>query len=286
MNSKSKWPEIRSWILVTFGAALMTIGAHFFKFPNNFTFGGVTGLCVTIGAKTRFSPGEANLLINAVLLVIGFIFLGKDFGIKTVYATSLMAIALAALDKICPMSHPLTDLPFLELIYSILLPGIGSAILFNVDASSGGTDIIAMIIKKHSSINIGYALLIADFFITLSSLFVFNIQIFLLSLIGMFSKSLVIDNFIHGLNLNKVYNVVCSDPDLIVSFIRDDLNRSATIVDAKGAYSKQKRYMVISVMKPKQGYELRKFIHRQCPGTFIMVTNTYETFGKGFFPEN
>jgi uncharacterized membrane-anchored protein YitT (DUF2179 family) len=270
------------WSMITFGAFLTMCGAFFFKFPNHFTFGGVTGLCVIIGAKTSFSPSQANMVINAVLLICGFIFLGRDFGIKTVYATALIAIGMSVLDSVYPMRQTFTNQTLLELVYAVVLPGIGGAFLFFYDASGGGTDIIAMIIKKHSTVKIGNALIISDLFITLGSLLVFDVKTFLFSLIGMMSKSLVIDRMIRSLNMSKVINVVCKNPDPVCNYITRGLNRGATIMDAHGAYSHDPRYVVMSVMKKREAFRLRRYLRESKIDAFITVTETSEIFGKGF----
>jgi len=270
------------YAIVTIGALLTAIGAHFFKFPNNFSFGGVTGLCVMIGEISSLSPAEANLVINSFLLVLGFITLGRSFGVKTVYATVIISAGISLLDLLYPLMSPLTSQPFMELLYAVALPGIGSAMLFQVEASGGGTDIIALIIKKHSSINIGNALLVADCLIVIASFFVFGIETFLLSVMGMVTKSLVVDNFTHSLNLSKVYNVVCDNPKKVCDFIEKTLHRGATINECEGAFTHAKRYNVMTVLKPRQGYQLQQFLDETMPQSFVTITNTSEIIGKGF----
>ncbi|MFR4441282.1 MAG: YitT family protein, partial [Hungatella sp.] len=137
--------------IITVSILFMTVGTYFFKFPNNFAFGGVTGFSTVFSALTKWSASQFTLIVNMALLVLGFLFLGRGFGIKTVYASVLMSLGLSGLEKIWPMTAPLTQEPLLELVFAILLPAVGSAVLFNIGASSGGTDIIAMILKKYSS---------------------------------------------------------------------------------------------------------------------------------------
>lgn len=273
---------VYNYVIITVGSLLTVIGAHFFKFPNKFSFGGVTGLCVMIGEVTRLSPGQANFIINMVLLVIGFITLGKSFGIKTVYATIVISFGLWGLDQVYPVLTPLTNQPFMELLYAVALPGVGAAMLFQVGSSGGGTDIIAMIIKKHSSINIGKALLVADCLIVIASFFIFGIETFLFSAMGMVTKSLVVDNFAHSLNLSKVYNVVCDNPDHVCEFIKTYLHRGATVSECEGAFTHKKRYNVMTVLKPRQGYQLQQYLDKSAPKSFVTITNTSEIIGNGF----
>ncbi|OJF77255.1 MAG: hypothetical protein BKP49_03055 [Treponema sp. CETP13] len=281
-TSVFKGRTIHDFAMITLGSFLTVIGAHFFKFPNNFSFGGVTGLSVMIGYVSTLSPGQANVIINVFLLLVGFVTLGKSFGLKTIYATIVISVGLSLLDIFYPVITPLTGEPFLELLYAVALPGIGAAILFQVNSSGGGTDIIALILKKYFSINIGNALLVADCFIVIASYFVFGVETFLLSTMGMFTKSLVVDNYVYRLNLSKVYNVVCDDPEPVCKFIQKTIHRGATISECEGAFTHQKRYNVMTVLKPHQGNLLQKYLDKTAPNSFITITNTSEIIGKGF----
>lgn len=274
--------QVWEYFLITISVILIILGSHFFKFPNNFTFGGITGLSIVIGKVVAIAPSTANMILNGILLVVGFAFLGRDFGVKTVYSTILLSFGLSILDKICPVSVPLTNEPFLELIFAIVLPSVGAAILFNIGASGGGTDVIAMILKKNTSINIGLALIWTDVLITLSTILVFDMKTFLFSFLGMITKSLVIDNVIENINLCKYFNVVCSDPQTICDYITNTLNRSATICQAEGAFSHQKKFIVMTVLKRSQAVMLRRYVKSVEPSAFIMITSTSEIIGNGF----
>ena len=279
MKSKNIFKE---YFQITISTLLIVIGVYFFKFPNNFTFGGITGLSVVLGRVTIFSPSTVNLILNVFLLILGFVFLGKPFGIKTVYASMLLSGCLSVLERVYPLHHPLTDEPMLELVFAIALPALGSALLFNINASSGGTDIVAMILKKYSNIDIGRALILSDLLITLSACFVFDIKTALFSLLGLLTKSLVIDNVIESINLAKYFNVICSNPEIICNFIVNELHRSATVCDAQGAYSHTHKYIVYTALRRPQAVQLRQFIKRVEPDAFILITNTSVIIGKGF----
>ena len=144
--------QLKNFIYLTVSTLIMTIGIYFFKFTNNFTFGGITGLAVLVAKSGAISASDFSFVSNMVLLVIGFFVLGKRFAAKTAYSSILLSVTLSALERIYPMSHPLTDQPMLELAFAIALPSIGSAVLFNIGASSGGTDVVAMIMKKYTSV--------------------------------------------------------------------------------------------------------------------------------------
>ena len=274
--------KVKEFFLLTVGILIMVVGIYFFKFPNNFSFGGVTGIAIVVSEYLPVSRGVITTIINVALLIIGFLLLGKGFGIKTVYTSLLMSFGLSFLEKVCPMTHPLTDEVILELAFGIFLPAVGSALLFNIGASSGGTDIVAMILKKYTSINIGNALLLTDLIIVAATFFVFDVKTGLLSTLGLFVRSFMIDGVIENINLQKYFTVVCSDPEPICDFITLDLGRSATVCEGMGAFSHDKKYVIYTVMSRAQAVRLRSFIHVQDPSAFILISDTSEIIGKGF----
>ncbi len=273
---------IEEYTVLTLATFIMVIGIYVFKFPNNFSFGGVTGIAIVLSKFLPGTPGNITLIINMVLLVLGFLFLGKGFGIKTAYVSILMSVSLNLAEVWFPMEKSLTSEPVLELIYAIVLPAFSSAIFFNIDASSGGTDIVAMILRKYTKLNIGSALFFSDLLIVLASCFVFDTQTGLFSLSGLLAKSLVVDNVIESINLCKYFTIICEDPEPICDFIMNKLNRSATVYDAEGTYEHRRKKVIITIMKRSQAVELRNFIRRTQPSAFIAITNSSEIIGKGF----
>lgn len=274
--------KLKHFSLLTASTLIMAVGTYFFKFTNNFTFGGITGLAVLVADKTSISASDFSFIVNMLLLVLGFVVLGKKFAAKTAYCSILLSVALSTLERVCPMDHPLTDQTMLELCFAIALPALGSAILFNIGSSSGGTDIIAMILKKYSSFDIGKALLVTDIMITVAGCFVFDIKTGLYSFLGLTIRSFMIDNFIEGFNLSKYFNVVCDEPEPICNFLVHELKRSATIVHAQGAFSGKDKYIVFTVLSRPQAVRLRNFIKENQPSTFMLISNTSEIIGKGF----
>ena len=273
---------IKEYSILTFATLVLTIGIYVFKFPNNFSFGGVTGAAIIIAGLTPISAGTITIILNMLLLIVGFVFLGKAFGIKTVYVSVFMSVLLNILEYYFPMSKPLTDEPVMELIYAICLPAFGSAVMFNLGASSGGTDIVAMILKKYTSVNIGTALIVVDFFITIAAFFVFDIKTGLFSFCGLLAKSLVIDNVIESINLCKYFTIICNRPELICDFIHTNLNRSATILNAEGSYMHNNKTIILTVLRRSEAVELRNYVKKIDSGAFIMITNSSEIIGKGF----
>lgn len=274
--------KLKNFSLLTISTLIMAVGIYFFKFANNFTFGGITGIAVLVAKFLPISASDFSFVVNILLLIIGWIVLGKSFAEKTAYSTILLSVSLSLLERIYPMSHPLTNEPLLELIFAILLPALGSAILFNIGASSGGTDVIAMILKKYTSIDIGKGLMISDLIFTLAGFLVFNVKTGLYSLFGLIMRSALIDNFIESFNRSKYFHVVTSNATCICDFIQNDLQRGATIVNATGAFTGDDNYIILTVLSPSQAVKLRNFIKEHDPKAFLLVSNTSEIIGKGF----
>lgn len=274
--------KLKNFSLLTISTLIMAVGIYFFKFTNNFTFGGITGIAVLVTKFLPISSSDFSFVVNILLLIIGWIVLGKSFAEKTAYSTILLSVSLSLLERIYPMSHPLTNEPLLELIFAILLPALGSAILFNIGASSGGTDVIAMILKKYTSVDIGKGLMISDLIFTLAGFLVFNVKTGLYSLLGQIMRSALIDNFIESFNRSKYFHVVTSNATCICDFIQNDLQRGATIVNATGAFTGDDKYIILTVLSPSQAVKLRNFIKEHDPKAFLLVSNTSEIIGKGF----
>ena len=276
-----KW-NLKHFFLLTASTLLMAFGRYFFKLTNNFTCGGITGLAVLVAKTGLMSAGDFNLVASMILLIAGLIILGKEFAARTAYCSILLSIALSVMERLWPLSEPLTSQPMLELCFAIALPALGSAVLFNIGSSSGGTDIIAMILKKYSSFDIGRALMISDAVITTASFFVFDIETGLYSFLGLAIRSFMIDNFIESFNLSKYFNVVCDHPEPICDFIVHTLGRSASVCLAKGAYSGKDKYLILTALNRVQAVKLRNFIKNEEPDAFILISNTSEIIGKGF----
>lgn len=281
MNSKQK-RVIKEYVLITIAVILMDIGIYVFKFPNNFSFGGVSGLAVVITHFVPFTASQINLAINMLLLVFGFLFLGKNFGVKTAYVTILSSVLLNIMEAAFPMQAPLTNETMLELFYAIALPALASAILFYENASGGGTDIIAMVLRKYSTMNISSALLAVDAIIVFVAYFVFDTRTGLFSVCGLMAKTLLIDKAIEHMKLSKYFTIVCSRPEPICDYIMKELKRSATVYNAEGAYTHKGKVVILTVMDPKQAVLLERFIQSVEPDAFLMVTKSSEIMGKGF----
>ena len=273
----------RELALMVLGTALVAAGTYFFKFPNHFSTGGVTGLAVLINAALPALPASnVAAVLNLLSLVLGFAVLGRGFGVRTIFCTVLFSAMLAGLEAAVPLSAPLTDQPLLELLFGVLLPALGSAVLFNIEASTGGTDIVAMALKKVTPLDIGMALLLSDVLIAGGTLFLYDIRTGLFSLLGLMLKSVLVDSAIESLNRRKSFMVVTRFPEELCQFITGRLRRSATCWPATGAYSGEECTVVLTVISRGQAVVLRKYLRGLDPHAFMVVSNSSEIFGKGF----
>lgn len=262
---------------------MISVGVYFFKFPNNFSMGGVSGLSVLLGkVLPMLSASTYNTIINVLFLILGFLMLDKSFGFRTVYCSVLSAGLIQVFSWVWPLTHPLTDQLMLELFFAVILPALGAAILFNIDASSGGTDIAAMILKKYTGLDVGTALLVSDVAIAAAALFVFDIKAGLCSLLGLALKSVLVDGAIESLNRRKAFFIITSDPEHVCDYVTHTLTRGATIWQAQGAYTHDVHHVVLTVLSRGQAVALRRHLKQVDPHAFMIVANSSEIFGKGF----
>lgn len=274
---------VRDYAMLTLSTLLIATGVYFFKFPNHFSTGGVSGISIILGHYVpSLTPGAFVFIINQALLVVGFLVLGKSFGMRTAYTSLVFSCATWGLEFLCPLSQPLTTQPLLELVFSVTLPAIGSAILFNLQASSGGTDIVAMILRKYTNLNIGNALLMVDFSITVAACFAFGIETGLFSMLGLMLKSVIVDMVLENIKVHKCFQIITSKPDEIVAYITDELHRGATELHGEGAFTHEDKTVILTVVNRYQAIRLRTYARSIDSHCFILITNSTEIIGKGF----
>lgn len=282
--------HITYWAVFNLGMLLLALGVALFKGPNNFATGGVSGISILLSKFITplipfLNQSAIMLIINAILLIIGFIFLGKECTFKTAYCSIVYSLEMWVIETLLPTGVlPFThgEQKFMEFCYAMLLTGAGSAIIFNCHASSGGTDIIALIIKKFSKINIGIALLISDLLIACLSFFIFDVETGLYSVLGLFAKSFLVDGVIESIGRSKYVTIITSFPELITPFILEGMHRGYTSYKARGGYTGEEKTIIITVCKRTEAFKLKLKIHEADPTAFVILTNTNEIMGKGF----
>lgn len=273
----------KDYLAMTAGVVLLTAGVYFFKIPNGFSTGGVSGIGTLLGRLwPSLTPAVWISVINFLLLLVGFVVLGRDTGIRTVYCSMLFSGLTWLGELLLPLTGPLTDQPFLELCYAILLTGCGSAMMFQVDASSGGTDIVALILKKHTRLDVGKALLCTDCLIAAGAFWVFGVKIGLYSLLGLFAKAFLVDGIIENINSCKYFVVITGKPGEIEDYILSQLHHGVTATAAVGAFTDQQRTMLHTVCRRGEAHRLRRHIREIDPQAFTIITTSGEIIGRGF----
>lgn len=293
-EKKSVRKHIQYWVLLNIGTLCVAAGVRFFKAPNHFATGGVSGISILLSpALSKFSPiftqSNIAMAINILLLIVGFIFLGKNVIFKTLYCSLVYSAENMLFEYLCPSdkfpfipeSGTLTTQPFMELVYAMLLTGIGSAIIFNCKASSGGTDIIALILKKHTRLDTGKALLITDFAIACCA-FTFGTQAGLYSLLGLFAKAFIIDGVIENIGKTKYITIITSAPELISDYILNVMKRDYTQYKAAGGYTGNEKTVMITVCKRFEALRLKTKVKEVDKTAFVIITDANEILGKGF----
>jgi len=273
----------KDFLLLNTGIFMVAFGIHTFRNPNKFASGGISGLSLLLSFYFPFLPiGSLMFILNLFILGLGWFFLGTESGSKSLYGTFALSGMIWALEVIMPMKHPLTGAKFLELIYSVFIPGFGGALVFHAGASTGGTDIVAQILKKFFHIRISYGLLMVDFLIALGAGVLFGIEACLFSVLGVCLRSFLMDSVLESLRIYKIMVIISGKSKVIYDYIINEIKRGATIHMATGAFTVEQREVITTVLSRKQAFRLQQFIKSEDPSAFITISNSTEIIGKGF----
>lgn len=280
MDKKLKF--LKKFLLINVGVFLVAAGFYYFMDPNNLAPGGVTGLSKVITHYVDIPLSYVLLVLNAVLFVVGLIFIGAEFGVLTVYSSVALSVFMRGMEIITPLSGPLTGDLFIETLIGSAITAVGLAIVFYQGTSTGGTDIIAKILNKYFGMDIGKGLLSADFVVTMCAVFTFGLGKGLYSIVGVFMLGYLIDVVIEGLEMNKKVEIISSKGSEIKSYIINVLDRGATVYRAEGAYTGDEREIITTVVGKKEFIKLRRFIKEIDDKSFIVTYKVHETVGEGF----
>lgn len=274
--------KTKQFWLMNLGCIIYALGDVLFKIPNKFTTGGVSGVGTLISGLTEISAGVWVWSLNLLLIIAGFWFLGGSIGIKTVYCTLIYSFALFMFEQLFQINAPLTDQPFMELCCGVFLNAVGAATVFYCGGSTGGTDIVAMILKKFVHIDIGKAIFAADFFIVASSFFVFDTLAGLCSVFGLFVKAFVTDAVLDNFEDCKYFVVITNKGEIISKHIIKTLGRGVTSHSVVGEYTGEGRVMLHTVCKRAEAAKLKLWIKDIDPSAFVIIAANNEIIGNGF----
>lgn len=275
--------KIKDYTIITAGIIVVALSLHLFMIPNDIAAGGVSGLAMVISSFFPvLSVGFLMLIMNIILFIIAFIMLGKSFGVKTIYTSLSLSGIIWALERLYPISQPLTTDLLLAAIMGTALSGAGMAIIFNHNASTGGTDIIAKILNKYAHIDIGKSLLVTDFVVTFFAALTFGIQKGMYALLAVIANGFIIDYAIAGFNIVMQVFIMTTKSNIIAEFIMNELGRGVTFFSGQGGYSGAEMKVIYSVLSRKEFIRLRDYIKGVDPKAFITVNDAHEVLGEGF----
>jgi uncharacterized membrane-anchored protein YitT (DUF2179 family) len=264
------------------GLVLTAIGLDLFLVPNKIAAGGISGVATVLFHVFHFPVGGSMLIMNVFLFIVGFLILGKGFGLKTILASGLLSVFIDLFVWVLPWKQLTGDL-LIAVIFGDLLTGLGMAMVFNRNASTGGTDIIARIVTHYGNINIGKALLFIDFAVAAGAgITLHSVEVAMYSLLAVIINCFSIDAFIDTFNISKSAFIISKQSDKITERAMKELGRGATFVQIEGAYTGTEMKMVFMVVRPRQTAHLREIVRDLDPEAFMTVTNVNQVLGKGF----
>ncbi len=275
--------KIKEFMLMNLGIIMVACGMYFFLMTNNLAIGGANGLAIVINYFIpNVSVGIIMIAINIVLFIVAFIFIGSNFGVKTIYSSFGVSFMILILEKTVKLTHSITGDLFLELIFGILISGAGMGIVFNQDASTGGTDIIAKILNKFFHIDLGKGVLLSDLSITVAAAFAFGPKLSMYAMLGVIINGFVVDSVIEGINISKEVTIISDKYDQINNFIIEDLNKGSTFYNGRGGFTNKEKNIIVVLIGRREFAKLKRYINEIDNEAFVTVNNVYEVFGYGF----
>ena len=268
--------SFKEFLTLTAGSAIVAIAVYFFMLPSKITVGSVSALALVLSNFLPLSVSVITLLMNIFLLVIGFLLVGPEFGIKTVYCAILMPLVMGCFELLFPDFQSITQDPLLDVICYILVVGVGLSILFSHNASSGGLDIVAKILNKYLKIEIGKAMSFSGMVVALSSALCYDSKIVVLSLLGTYFGGMVVDHFIFGINIKRRVCVISNNLEPIVNYVLHDLHSGATLNEIIGAYDKTPRREMIAIVDNQEYKKLMDYVKKTDPTAFVTVYSVNE----------
>ena len=263
--------NIQEFVTITVGTAIVAAAVFFFMLPSHVSVGSGAALAMVLSNFIPLSVSTITLIMNVGLLIIGFLLVGPEFGLKTVYCSILMPLMLGILEGFFPDFQSITQDPLLDVVCYILVVGLGLSILFPHNASSGGLDIVAKIMNKYLKMDMGYAMSISGMLVALSSALCYDSKTVVLSLIGTYFGGLIVDHFIFGHNIKRRVCVISEKLETIVDFVLHDLHSGATLNEIIGAYDMTPKREMITIVDKHEYRKLMDFIHATDPKAFVTV---------------
>jgi len=276
---KINWADVA---VITLGTLITSVGIVLFLAPNKIAAGGVSGISIILFHLFHFPIGLTMLIINAILFVIAFVLLGSEFGLKSIYATVMLSVFVDLLEYLLPKSLYINDL-VIATIFGDLLTGFGIALVVSRGASTGGTDIVAMIIKKYTNIDMGKALMVIDFTVTLFAGIFFGKIIGMYSLLAVIINTNTIDYVLEGITTSFQAFIITKKHETIKERILKEIGRGVTLIRAIGGFTGEERLALWVILKsPREIVKLKEIVKEEDPTAFVSITHVREVLGEGF----
>ncbi len=267
---------VKDFITITVGDIIVAAAVFFFMLPSQVSVGSGTALAMVLSNFIPLPVSTMTLILNIVLLIIGYLLIGPEFGVKTVYAAILMPLVMGLFEIIWPNFQSITQEPVLDVVCYILVVGVGLSMLFTCNASSGGLDIVAKLMNKYLHMELGKAMSVSGMLVALSSAVCYEPKIVVISLLGTYFGGLVVDQFIFGRNIKRRVCIISERLEDIVHFIVHDLHSGATLYDAIGAYNGQARKEIVTIVDKQEYRALMDYMQKIDPKAFITVISVNE----------
>lgn len=272
MKTKTDYKSILIEInILTIAIAIIAVAVYFFLVPSHTSISSMSGLGIVLSNFVPLPLSAITMILNVVLLIIGFFTCGKDFGLKTVYTSVMLPVFLGIFENIFPNIGSITDSQELDVLCYVLVVSVGLSILFNRNASSGGLDIVAKIINKYFHMELGKAMSLSGMCVALSAALVYDKKTVVLSVLGTYFNGTVLDHFIFDHNIKRRVCIITKKEEELRQFIVRDLHSGATIYEAIGAYNMEKRNEIITIVDKGEYQKLMKYINQEDPEAFITV---------------
>lgn len=273
---------IKEYFFIAIGTFLVALGIYYFLVPENLATGGVSGLSIVINNYLSIPISLINLILNIILLIVGFIFIGFEFGGKTIFSVFFLSFSMGLMEKYYPATNPVTNEILLNLISGIVLSAIGLSIVFNQNASTGGTDIVAKIFNKYFNLDMGNGLMAADIIVVVFAFFTYGLTTGIIGAFGWFINGLVVNYFIDGFSVKKEVVIITDKTKDVKQFILKNLNRGVTIYTAEGGYTNKEKEILTTILEKREYFILKKELKNFDPDVFVIVRNVHEVYGEGF----
>lgn len=272
MKTKTDYKSILIEInILTIAIAIIAVAVYFFLVPSHTSISSMSGLGIVLSNFVPLPLSAITMILNVVLLIIGFFTCGKEFGLKTVYTSVMLPVFLGIFENIFPNTGSITNSQELDVLCYILVVSVGLSILFNRNASSGGLDIVAKIINKYFLMELGKAMSLSGMCVALSAALVYDKKTVVLSVLGTYFNGIVLDHFIFDHNIKRRVCIITKKEEELRQFIVRDLHSGATIYEAIGAYNMEKRNEIITIVDKGEYQKLMKYINQEDPEAFITV---------------